>query len=97
MAGWQGQDVAQALELWGQPEATEAFGEQTVLIWRDRGWALLPEYAEARVDSPAIVCERLLAVTDTGEITGWRWRGDACLALHGQPGTSPSLMGYTTP
>ncbi len=97
MAGWQGQSVTQALQTWGEPEAEESFGEQTVLIWRDRGWTLLPEGAEARVDSPAVVCERMLAVTDSGEITGWRWRGDACLALHAQPGMSPSLMGYATP
>ncbi len=97
MAGWQGESVTQALELWGAPEAREPFGEQTVLIWRDRGWALLPEDAQARADSPAVVCERMLAVTASGEITGWRWRGDACMALHGQPGTSPALMGFATP
>ena len=97
MAGWQGQDVTQALQIWGEPDAEEAFGEQTVLIWRDRAWALLPEAADARANSPVIVCERMLAVTDGGEITGWRWRGDACLTLHGQPGTSPSLMSYSTP
>ncbi len=94
MAGWQGQNVGQAIEIWGEPESTEAFGEQTVLIWRDRGWALLPQNAEARADSPAIVCERMLAVTDSGEITGWRWRGDACLALHAEPGVTPALMGF---
>ena len=97
MTGWQGQPVTEALEVWGEPEVREAFGEQTVLIWRDRGWALMPEFAEARADSPAVVCERMLAVTDGGEITGWRWRGDACLALHAQPGMSPSMMGYARP
>ncbi|MDJ0911077.1 MAG: hypothetical protein QNI99_17985 [Woeseiaceae bacterium] len=98
MAGWQGQSVTEALHVWGEPEAEEAFGEQTVLIWRDRGWTLLPEAAEARVDSPAVVCERMLAVTDSGEITGWRWRGDACLALHAEPGiSSSSLMGHARP
>ena len=97
MADWQGQDVAQALEIWGEPETRENFGEQTVLIWRDRASALLPEYAEARADSPTVICERMLAVTDSGEITGWRWRGDACLALHTAPMPSPMLMGAARP
>ncbi len=92
MAGWQGQHVGAALELWGTPEAEEAFGEQTVMIWRDRGWALLPEKAAARADSPAIVCERMLAVDGSGEITGWRWRGDACTDLHAGGGVSPAIL-----
>ena len=97
MADLQGQDVARALDIWGQPESRESFGEQTVLIWRDRGWALLPEDAEARADSPAVICERMLAVTQSGEITGWRWRGDACLALHTETASSPMLMGAARP
>lgn len=97
MADWQGRHVAQALESWGEPESREAFGEQTVLIWRDRAASLLPDDAEARFDSIAIICERMLAVTDGGEITGWRWRGDACLALHAAPVPSPVLMGAARP
>ncbi len=93
MTGWQGQPVVEALEVWGKPESREPFGEQTVLIWRDRGWTLLPEDADARADSPAVICERMLAVANGGEITGWRWRGDACLTLHSDPDTPPMLMG----
>ncbi len=84
MSDWQGQDVTQAIEHWGEPETREPFGEQTVLIWRDRGWALLPAGSEASVDAAAVVCERMLAVSGGGEVTGWRWRGDACLSLHAE-------------
>ncbi len=94
MAGWQGQDVTQAIDAWGQPDAQEAFGEQTVLIWQDRGWSLLPEGAVARSDSAAVICERLLAVTDDGEVTGWRWRGDACLSLHAEPVATRTMLSF---
>ena len=70
MAGWQGEDVSVALGAWGEPEAKQTFGSQTILIWRDRS---------AFVTGPnGVVCERMLAVADDGAITGWRWRGDAC-------------------
>lgn len=95
MAGWQGQSVGPALALWGEPESREPFGEQTVLIWRDRGWTLLPEDAEARADRAVIVCERMLAVDRSGEITGWRWRGDACEGLHADAGLPQGLLSST--
>ncbi len=97
MADWQGQDVAQALQTWGEPESQQAFGEQTVLIWRDRAGALLPGDAEAHANFSTVICERMLAVTDSGEITGWRWRGNACLALHTEPLPSARLMGAVHP
>lgn len=73
MADWQGEDVGVALAAWGEPEAERAFGSQTILIWRDRS---------AFVAGPnGVVCERMLAVAVDGEITGWRWRGDACPSI----------------
>ncbi|MDJ0939217.1 MAG: hypothetical protein QNJ00_05600 [Woeseiaceae bacterium] len=79
MAGWQGDHVSIALEAWGQPEAEQAFGAETVLIWRDRSTEPPAYLAEPGV--PQVVCERMLAVDETGTITGWRWRGDACESL----------------
>ena len=52
-----GRERDRGLEAWDAPETEEEFGEQTVLIWRDRGLALLLEAAEARMDSAAVVCE----------------------------------------
>lgn len=72
MADLEGEPVGRALAEWGEPEASEPFGEQTVLIWRDYApWASLP----------IVICERLLAVDAAGTVTGWRWRGDACERL----------------
>ncbi len=72
MANMQGQPIGEALAAWGEPEATEPFGEQTVMIWRD--------YAPA-ASVPIVICERWLAVDESGKVTGWRWRGDACESL----------------
>ena len=73
MAGWQGEDVGIAIAAWGEPEAERAFGDETILIWRDR---------PAVVSAPgAVVCERMLAIAEDSTITGWRWRGDACESI----------------
>ena len=74
MAAMQGQPMGTALTAWGEPEARETYGSQTVLIWRDYA----PGFAET---APQVLCERHLAVDDSGTVTGWRWRGDACETL----------------
>lgn len=73
MASWQGQPVGVATAAWGAPQAEAEFGDQTVLIWRDFG--------SLTAGTPELLCERMLAVTADGIVTGWRWRGDACPAL----------------
>ncbi len=85
MAGWQGKDVDIAIEAWGAPEAQQDFGEQTVLIWRDRFGDGIPSASVDYLGIDAIACERMLAVADDGTITGWRWRGDACNAIEHTP------------
>ena len=82
MADWQGQPVGAAVEAWGQPESERTFGDETVLIWRDRAFHLMPTGFTSDLDTAAVICERMLAVSGSGTITGWRWRGDACLRLH---------------
>lgn len=81
MSAWQGDDISVALASWGAPEDERAFGDEIVLIWRDRA----PSYSPSgRLDEPAdsaVLCERMLAVAGDGTITGWRWRGDACESL----------------
>lgn len=73
MAGWEGGNVADAIAVWGLPEESSEIAGQTVLIWRDRSPPGLDGV-------PAVVCQRMLAVSREGTITGWRWRGDACVA-----------------
>ena len=72
MANLQDEHVSTVVDVWGQPDAQEPFGEDTVFIWYDRA------PAEFGVATSIVVCERMLAVTDNGDITGWRWRGDHC-------------------
>lgn len=87
MAAWQGQNVGEAIAIWGQPDAEQAYRDESVLIWHDHASQLLRVSATGEWTA-AVVCERMLAVTDDGTITGWRWRGDSCPALH----TSPSQI-----
>lgn len=82
MAGWQGNNIGAAIEAWGIPDAEQDFGDQTVFIWRDRAYGVLPINAETDTSSAIVICERMLAVTDAGTVTGWRWRGDACPGMH---------------
>ena len=72
MADMQGASIGNAFTAWGEPEATETMGEQTVFVWRD--------YA-AGASVPIVICERMLAADDSGTVTGWRWRGDACESI----------------
>lgn len=81
MAAWQGNRVDAALDAWGEPEATRAFGDETILIWRDRRAPTSPSGLSAGIDREAVVCERMLAVAADGTVTGWRWRGDACVMV----------------
>lgn len=81
MAAWQGEDVSVALETWGAPEDERAFGDETVLIWRDRASMHPPSGRLTDPPKAAVLCERLLAVDDDGTITGWRWRGNACASI----------------
>ena len=69
MADMQGTSIAEAFTTWGEPEASETVGNQTVYVWRD--------YA-ASAAVPIVICERLLAADADGTVTGWRWRGNAC-------------------
>lgn len=82
MADWQGQNVGVAISAWGQPDSEQAFGDESVLVWQDRAYQFLPSDAAPNRTSAAVVCERMLAVTDEGTITGWRWRGDSCPTLY---------------
>ena len=76
MSGWQQQPVDVAITEWGEPEQRLTVGDQTILVWRDRlGGA--SDYANGSA-APAVLCERQLAVDNSGTITGWRWRGDSC-------------------
>lgn len=72
MASLQDESVASIVAVWGQPDSQKAFGNETVLIWYDRAPAAFG------VATSVVVCERMLAVTSEGTITGWRWRGDRC-------------------
>ena len=76
MADWQGKPVAVVLDEWGTPDAQAPIGDETLLTWYDRA-----PVTYGFIDAPAVsgvICERMLAVTDAGTITGWRWRGDHC-------------------
>ncbi|MEO1203245.1 MAG: hypothetical protein AAFX10_11090 [Pseudomonadota bacterium] len=72
MSGWQQRSIDTAIAEWGDPEEQLAFGDQTILVWRDR---------PGTADTPFVLCERQLAVDAGGMITGWRWRGDSCPTL----------------
>lgn len=72
MAAMQDESVSTVVAVWGQPDTKQPFGDETVLIWYDHA------PAEFGVAPTVIVCERMLAVTEQGAITGWRWRGDHC-------------------
>ncbi len=89
MSGWQRQPVDVAVAEWGEPEQRIAFGDQTILVWRDRLEAT-PGY-DSGVQSTPILCERQLAVDAGGTITGWRWRGDSCPTL-GDPGARAAYL-----
>lgn len=78
MAAWQGEDVSVALETWGAPEDARAFGDETILLWRDRASFHSPSGRLSERAEAVVLCERMLAVADDGTITGWRWRGNAC-------------------
>ncbi|MBT8099980.1 MAG: hypothetical protein KJO82_09535 [Gammaproteobacteria bacterium] len=82
MADWQGQNIGVAIGAWGQPDSEQAFGDESVLIWQDRAYQFLPGDVAPNWTSAAVVCERMLAITDDGTITGWRWRGDSCPTLY---------------
>lgn len=86
MDDWQGQNIGAAIAVWGQPDAEQAFRGQAVSIWRDHESQLLPTGAMYDWTTAAIVCERMLAVSDDGTITGWRWRGASCPSLHATTG-----------
>ena len=72
MASLQNGSVASVVAVWGEPDSQKTYGEETVLIWYDRAPAAYG------VATSVVVCERMLAVTNEGTITGWRWRGDRC-------------------
>lgn len=82
MADMQGTSIAEAFKAWGEPEITETVGAQTVFVWRD--------YATSAA-VPIIICERMLAADDSGTITGWRWRGDACKSIDEAARTDEAL------
>ena len=81
MADMQGASIADAFTAWGEPEITETVGEQTLFVWRD--------YATAAV--PIVICERMLAADESGTVTGWRWRGDACESIGERARTNGAL------
>lgn len=91
MADWQGSNAGTAIASWGEPEIEKAFGDETILIWRDRAYDPPQTDIGTILSSAAVVCERMLAVTDDGTITGWRWRGDACPVLHDDIGNTQLL------
>lgn len=72
MAALQDESVSTVVAVWGQPDSEEPFGDETVLTWYDRA------PAGSGIAATVVVCERMLAVTEQGTITGWRWRGDHC-------------------
>lgn len=78
MSAWQGENVSVALETWGAPETERTFGDETVLIWRDRASFYSSSGRLVQPADATVICERMLAVADDGTITGWRWRGNAC-------------------
>ena len=86
MADLAGSPAAHATGLWGEPHETRAFGDGTLLIWRD--YAGTPGATVV----PAVICERLLAVDGDGAVTGWRWRGDACETSYQQRKSENSLL-----
>ena len=92
MAGWQDEDIAAAIAAWGEPEERVAAGDEVILVWRDR--AYLPPGPTHPRDA-AIVCERQLAVTSDGTISGWRWRGNACPSL-GSAAERAALVAHTS-
>ena len=94
MADWQGASVGHVYTEWGEPEASETYGGDTVLIWRDRAYQVIPYGAPQNWDATAVICERMIAVDTAGQVTGWRWRGDACPDLHS--GRTPALMSQAT-
>ena len=74
MASFQGEDASAAIASWGAPDAEYAHQDQTLLVWRDHS-----SFASVYdLPSATVVCERMLAVDQSGVVTGWRWRGDAC-------------------
>ena len=76
MATWQNQPVSVVLDAWGAPDRQEPIGEEMLLTWTDRS-PVMYGFAESAMTS-MVVCERMLAVTDAGTVSGWRWRGDRC-------------------
>lgn len=86
MAAMEGSPAGDATAAWGEPDATESFGDGTLMTWRDYAG----EYGTTAM--PVVICERQLAVDPDGSITGWRWRGDACESLHRVRVTDDSLQ-----
>jgi hypothetical protein len=74
LASWQGSHIDEVSSAWGEPRECIESGEQTVCAW---GGRIDPEPAVQALQ-PRPACLKVLAVDNSGHITGWGWRGNRC-------------------
>lgn len=79
MATWQGSHVDSVVAQWGPADKCEQAAGQTVCSWVDGGVMLgsnATSFPIASISRPR--CVRTLALDESGNVTGWKWRGDLC-------------------
>jgi hypothetical protein len=74
IASWQGSHLEEVSSAWGAPNECIEQGDQTVCSW---GGPADPDVA-SRASRPRAGCVKMLAVDESGLVTGWRWRGSRC-------------------
>ena len=85
LASWQGSHIDEVASAWGDPNGCGVSDGQTICTWSDEadgraaGEPPVPGMAgDQLLARPA--CMRMLAVDQSGYVTGWRWRGNRCPA-----------------
>ena len=84
MASWQGSHIDSVTSRWGPADRCEEENGQMICTWTDDSGVIenaSSSFPLAKVNRPG--CTRTLAIDPSGQVTGWRWRGDGC-ELSGQ-------------
>ncbi len=83
MASWQGRHIDEVASAWGDPSECVPADGQTVCSWDGaRPTRLDSVLSGAGTTGQALQsrpsCLKMLAIDQSGYVTGWRWRGDRC-------------------
>lgn len=74
LASWQGSHIDEVKSAWGAPDECADQQGRRICTWSDRADPEITGY----VLQPRPSCLKMLAIDESGYITGWRWRGSRC-------------------